>query len=88
MANVDASQGAAGDSGDHANGEAKHEKLVEELKAEVLAAWKEAQTYGTMNEGPFLDPSTMFDDVYADPPERLELQRQRMLKIERNGGDA
>ena len=66
--------------------EAKHEKLVEELRAEVLAAWKEAQTYGTMTEGPFLDPTTMFDDVYADPPERLEGQRRRMLEIERNGG--
>ena len=28
----------------------------------------------------------MFDDVYADPPERLELQRQRMLDIQGNGG--
>jgi 2-oxoisovalerate dehydrogenase E1 component alpha subunit len=67
--------------------EAKHETLTGELKAEVLAAWKEAQTYGTMTEGPFLDPVSMFDDVYADPPERLELQRQRMLEIENNGGD-
>jgi 2-oxoisovalerate dehydrogenase E1 component alpha subunit len=67
--------------------EAKHETLAAELKAEVLAAWKEAQTYGTMTEGPFLDPVSMFDDVYADPPERLELQRQRMLEIENNGGD-
>lgn len=66
---------------------AKHETLLEELKAEVLAAWKEAQTYGTMTDGPFLDPATMFDDVYADPPERLLLQRQRMLEIENNGGD-
>jgi hypothetical protein len=39
-----------------------------------------------MTEGPFLDPTTMFDDVYADPPERLELQRQRMLDIQKNGG--
>jgi 2-oxoisovalerate dehydrogenase E1 component alpha subunit len=66
--------------------EAKHQKLVEDLKAEVLAAWKEAQKFGTMTEGPFLDPTTMFDDVYADPPERLELQRQRMLDIQKNGG--
>ncbi|HEX5788997.1 MAG TPA: thiamine pyrophosphate-dependent enzyme [Woeseiaceae bacterium] len=66
--------------------EAKHEKLVADLKAEVQAAWKEAQAFGTMTEGPFLDPATMFDDVYADPPERLEFQRQRMLDIEQNGG--
>jgi 2-oxoisovalerate dehydrogenase E1 component alpha subunit len=66
--------------------EAKHQKLVEDLKAEVMAAWKEAQKFGTMTEGPFLDPTTMFDDVYADPPERLERQRQRMLDIQENGG--
>jgi len=66
--------------------EAKHEKLVEELRAEVLAAWKQAQTFGTMTEGPFIDPTTMFDDVYAEPPERLEGQRRRMLEIEQNGG--
>jgi len=61
--------------------EEKHEAMTEELRAEVLAAWKEAQTYGTMNEAPFLDPGTMFDDVYADPPKRLESQRRRMLAV-------
>ena len=66
--------------------EEQHEKMTEELKAEVMAAWKEAQKYGTMTEGPFLDPATMFDDVYADPPKRLDSQRRRMLEIEGNGG--
>ena len=59
-----------------------HEKMEEELRAEVLAAWKEAQKYGTMTEGPFLDPATMFDDVYAETPPHLELQRQQMLDLE------
>jgi 2-oxoisovalerate dehydrogenase E1 component alpha subunit len=68
--------------------EEKHEALSEELQAEVLAAWKEAQKYGTMTEGPWLDPSSMFDDVYADPPRRLESQRRRMLELEENGGDS
>ncbi len=63
----------------------KHAALEEELKAEVTAAWKEAQQYGTMTEGPFLDPTTMFDDVYAEPPKRLESQRRRMLEIISNG---
>ena len=53
---------------------------------EVLVAWKEAQKYGTMTEGPWLDPATMFDDVYADPPQRFESQRRRMREIEENGG--
>jgi len=68
--------------------EKKHEALDEELKASVLAAWKEAQQYGTMTEGPFLDPSTMFDDVYAEIPHHLESQRRRMLEVESGNGDA
>jgi hypothetical protein len=40
-----------------------------------------------MPQGPFPHPVSKIDDVYADPPERLELQRQRMLEIENNGGD-
>ena len=63
--------------------EAKHEKLVEELRAEVTSAWKEAQKHGTMTEGPWLDPATMFDDVYAETPRNLESQRRRMLEVER-----
>ena len=60
----------------------KHEKLEEELQAEVLAAWKEAQKYGTMTEGPFLDADSMFDDIYAEVPKHLESQRRYMLEIE------
>jgi len=63
--------------------EAKHEKLVEELRTEVTSAWREAQKYGTMTEGPQLDPATMFDDVYAETPRNLESQRRRMIEVER-----
>jgi 2-oxoisovalerate dehydrogenase E1 component alpha subunit len=62
--------------------ESRHEQLQEELKAEVLAAWKEAQKFGTMTEGPFLDPASMFDDIYAATPPHLESQRRYMLEIE------
>ncbi|MDH4125977.1 MAG: 3-methyl-2-oxobutanoate dehydrogenase (2-methylpropanoyl-transferring) subunit alpha [Gammaproteobacteria bacterium] len=62
--------------------ESKHEQLEAELKAEVLAAWKEAQQYGTMTEGPFLDPASMFDDIYATTPAHLESQRRYMQEIE------
>ena len=62
--------------------EDKHEQLEEALKAEVLAAWKEAQQYGTMTEGPFLDSASMFDDIYAETPPHLESQRRYMLEIE------
>ena len=63
--------------------DAKHESLLDELKTEVTAAWKEAQQYGTMTEGPWLDPGTMFEDVYAEMPRNLESQRRRMYEIER-----
>ncbi len=62
--------------------ESRHEALETELREEVLAAWKEAQKYGTMTEGPRLDPATMFDDVYAQTPPHLERQRREMLDIE------
>ncbi len=48
----------------------------------MLAAWKEAQQYGTMTEGPFLDSASMFDDIYAETPQHLESQRRYMLEIE------
>lgn len=62
--------------------DAKHESLVDELRSEVTAAWKEAQKFGTMTEGPWLDPGTMFDDVYAETPGHLDSQRRRMLELE------
>ena len=61
--------------------EKKHEAMWAELQADVHAAWKEAQKYGTMTEGPWLDPATMFDDVYAETPPNLESQRRRMLEV-------
>ncbi len=61
--------------------DAKHEALESQLRDQVMAAWKEAQQYGTMTEGPWLDPATMFDDVYAEVPAHLESQRRRLLEI-------
>jgi 2-oxoisovalerate dehydrogenase E1 component alpha subunit len=61
--------------------EAKHEALEGQLRDEVMNAWKEAQRYGTMTEGPWLDPSSMFDDVYDEIPAHLESQRRRLLEI-------
>ncbi|MGB5247328.1 MAG: thiamine pyrophosphate-dependent enzyme [Woeseia sp.] len=60
----------------------EHKALEDELRAEVTAAWKQAQKAGTMTEGPFIDPASMFDDVYAETPAHLELQRKQMLALE------
>ena len=62
--------------------EEDHEQMQEELRAEVLDAWKQAQVFGTMTEGPFIDPATMFDDVYAQTPPHLDRQREQMLALE------
>jgi len=59
----------------------QHAALQDELKEFVTVAWKEALSYGTMTEGPRLDVRVMFDDVYAEVPEHLELQRQQLLAL-------
>ncbi len=59
----------------------QHKALNDELKDTVAAAWKEAISFGTMTEGPRLDVREMFDDVYAEVPERLKRQRQQLLAL-------
>jgi 2-oxoisovalerate dehydrogenase E1 component alpha subunit len=56
----------------------RHEQLVAELEAHVLECWKQAQSAGTMTEGPRLDPRTMFEDVFATMPAHLLRQRQQL----------
>ncbi len=57
--------------------EERHRALTAELEALVAASWKQAVTYGTMSEGPKLDPDLMFEDVFKVMP--LHLKRQRAL---------
>ena len=45
--------------------EAQHEALEVKMKDKVNRAWKEAISYGTMSEPPFLDVELMFEDVFA-----------------------
>jgi len=52
--------------------------LEEELDAHVSDCWKEAMTYGTLTEGPFLDPATMFEDVFKEMPPHLVRQRREL----------
>jgi len=60
--------------------ENKHEALVAELDAQVASAWKEALTYGTLNEGPRLDRDLMFDDVFKEMPEHLRRERDMLRR--------
>jgi len=47
----------------------------------VTAAWKEAESYGTLTHGPFLDPLTMFEDVFRDMPPNLQREREEMRAL-------
>lgn len=61
--------------------EEKQAEMETTLKATVEAAWKEAVTYGTMTEPPFLDVRLAFEDVFAEIPDHLERQRDKLLRI-------
>jgi 2-oxoisovalerate dehydrogenase E1 component alpha subunit len=56
----------------------QHEALAIELKDAVTADWKQAISYGTLDEGPHWPVETMFDDVFKDMPAHLRKQRQKM----------
>ena len=61
--------------------EERHTALEKELEAHVTACWKEAASYGTLTEGPQLDPATMFEDVYKEMPQHLVRERQQLLDL-------
>jgi 2-oxoisovalerate dehydrogenase E1 component alpha subunit len=61
--------------------EDRHEALKQQLDAQVSADWKQALTYGTLNDGPRLDRDLMFEDVFKDLPEHLRRQRE-LLRAE------
>jgi 2-oxoisovalerate dehydrogenase E1 component alpha subunit len=61
--------------------EERHATLEKELEVHVSACWKEAMSYGTLTDGPKLDPRSMFDDVYAKTPQHLLRQRAELESI-------
>lgn len=58
--------------------EAEHEQASKELEAQIIAAQKEAERYGTMATGQISSAATMFEDVYKDMPAHLRRQRQQL----------
>jgi 2-oxoisovalerate dehydrogenase E1 component alpha subunit len=62
--------------------EPQHEQLMEELQATVDNAWQEALSYGSMTEGPWLDRSEMFEDVFKDVPAHLLAQRDQLRALD------
>jgi 2-oxoisovalerate dehydrogenase E1 component alpha subunit len=55
--------------------------LEAEMKTSVIEAWKEAVSHGTMTDPPFLDVKLMFEDVFAEMPEHLKKQQEKLLKM-------
>jgi 2-oxoisovalerate dehydrogenase E1 component alpha subunit len=60
--------------------EKQHKDLHAELDAQVAAAWKEAVSFGALNEGPRLDRHLMFEDVYKEFPENLRRQSEQLAE--------
>ena len=56
----------------------EHDEVHRGLEAEVAAAQKEAESYGTLLDGHIPSAATMFEDVYKDMPEHLRRQRQEL----------
>ncbi len=61
--------------------EQEQAELEEEMKSEVADAWKEAVSYGTLVDPPFLDVKLMFEDVFAEMPDYLAAQRDKLLRM-------
>jgi len=62
--------------------EEEHAALEQEMKQYVVECWKEACSYGTMTEGPFLDVHEMFEDVFEEMPDHLRRQQAELLALE------
>ena len=56
----------------------RHAALTAELEEHVAASWKEAVSYGTLTDGPRLDPRLMFEDVFKEMPAHLRRQEAEM----------
>ena len=56
----------------------KQQQLSSRIEKEVVAVFKQAESIGTLAEGPHDDPATMFDDVYAKLPWHLRNQREEL----------
>jgi 2-oxoisovalerate dehydrogenase E1 component alpha subunit len=65
----------------HGWSEAKHAALTDELTEQVATCWEDACSYGTMSEGPYLDHSELFEDVYKDMPNHLLEQRDELRRL-------
>lgn len=59
--------------------QAEHEATRKELDAEVGAALKKAESYGSLSTGGLASAATLFDDVFESVPAHLQTQRRQLL---------
>src|SRR5579862_9416399 len=67
--------------------EERHARLEKELEAHVNASWKEAESFGTLTTGPWLDPLTMFEDVLKEMPPNLKEQQRELRALREAQGE-
>jgi len=58
--------------------EKEHDETRAQVEADVIAAQKQAESYGTLANGQTSSPATMFEDIYQDMPAHLRRQRQQL----------
>ena len=58
--------------------ESQHASLEAEVAAEVLAAFKHAESFGTLLDGRTASAKSIFEDVFKEMPLHLQRQRQQM----------
>jgi 2-oxoisovalerate dehydrogenase E1 component alpha subunit len=58
--------------------EEQHAALQKDVEAEVIAAQKEAESYGSLADGHVFPAPAMFEDVFKDMPAHLRRQRQQL----------
>jgi 2-oxoisovalerate dehydrogenase E1 component alpha subunit len=56
----------------------KHSELIADVESEVLAAAREAESYGTLLDGRVASAKSIFEDVFKVMPDHLRRQRQQM----------
>lgn len=62
--------------------EARHAQMEDEARQRVDACWQEALVHGSMTQGPFLDKSALFEDVFKEMPAHLVAQQEQLLRLE------
>jgi Pyruvate/2-oxoglutarate dehydrogenase complex, dehydrogenase (E1) component, eukaryotic type, alpha subunit len=60
--------------------EEKNQNLADMIDNEVMAAYKEACTFGDLASGPYPPASTIFTEVYETVPWHVQEQREELGK--------